>query len=69
MASWGKNRSGRHLSIAVPPEIKIQLIKNKATHWGRHRVSDLRSTSSQVGHPERSTGCSTQPRTRNSQQG
>ena len=31
MASWGKNRSGRHLSIAVPPEIKIQLIKNKAT--------------------------------------
>ena len=29
MASWGE-RSGRHLSIQVPAEIKIQLIKNKA---------------------------------------
>ena len=30
MASWGEHRSGRHLSIQVPSEIKIQLIKNKA---------------------------------------
>ncbi len=30
MASWGEKRSGRHLSIQVPAEIKIQLIKNKA---------------------------------------
>ena len=30
MASWGEHRSGRHLSIQVPAEIKIQLIKNKA---------------------------------------
>ena len=31
MASWGKKRSGGHLSIQVPAEIKNQLIKNKAT--------------------------------------
>ena len=30
MSSWGEKRSGRHLSIQVPAEIKIQLIKNKA---------------------------------------
>jgi hypothetical protein len=30
MSSWGEHRSGRHLSIQVPAEIKIQLIKNKA---------------------------------------
>ena len=30
MASWGEKRSQRHLSLSVPTEIKIQLIKRKA---------------------------------------
>ena len=30
MASWGEKRSGRHLSLQVPADIKIQLIKNRA---------------------------------------
>ena len=29
--SWGQHRRGRHVSIAVPPEIKCQLIGIK--HW------------------------------------
>ena len=32
--SWGQHRRGRHVSIAVPPEIKCQLIRNKALGGG-----------------------------------
>ena len=32
--SWGKYRRGRLLSIAVPPDIKCQLIRNKALGGG-----------------------------------
>jgi hypothetical protein len=31
---WAKYRRGRHLSIAVPPEIKSQLIRRKALGQG-----------------------------------
>jgi len=27
---WGDHRTGRHLSLQVPPEIKIELLKRKA---------------------------------------
>ena len=32
--SWGQHRRGSHVSIAVPPEIKCQLIRNKALGGG-----------------------------------
>ena len=32
--SWEQHRRGRHVSIAVPPEIKCQLIRNKALGGG-----------------------------------
>ena len=32
--SWAKYRRGRHLSIAVPPEVKGQLIRRKALGQG-----------------------------------
>ena len=28
--AWGEHRTGRHLSLQVPPEIKIELLKRKA---------------------------------------
>lgn len=31
---WGKYRRGQHLSIAVPPEVKSQLIHRKALGQG-----------------------------------
>jgi hypothetical protein len=34
MNMWGKYRRGKHLSIAVPPEIKNQLIRRKALGEG-----------------------------------
>ena len=30
---WGKYRRGKHLSIAVPPEIKNQLIRRNVASW------------------------------------
>ncbi len=27
---WSENRTGRHLSLQVPPEIKIELLKRKS---------------------------------------
>ena len=35
---WGKYRRGKHLSIAVPTEIKDQLIRRKA--WGRAELGN-----------------------------
>lgn len=32
--SWAQHRRGRHLSIAVPPEIKNQLVRRKALGEG-----------------------------------
>ena len=58
-------RSGRHLSIQVPAEIKIQLIKNKAltgvgigyqicealrAKWGQPRVPARCCSGTQAGH-------------------
>ena len=31
--SWGQHRRGRHLSIAVPPEIKCQVINHGHRPW------------------------------------
>jgi len=42
MASWGEKRSGRHLSLQVPADIKIELIKRKSLTGVSNRIRNVR---------------------------
>ena len=49
---WGKYRRGKHLSIAVPPEIKNQLIRRKALGEGGigAQIVECFNLSGEIGH-------------------